>query len=207
MSRPDTREVILDAAEGLFARSGYHGSSVRAITAEAGVNLASVNYNFGSKEELLKAVLERRFLPINQAREEKLQAVLEKAGDRPPALRDIIRAFVEPGLALFDDEETVSNMMAIVMTALAKKGEKASEIVHGIMLPVTRMFHAALRRALPACSDSEVMWKMHFMIGAFVHTVRFSSADRVPGGMKNDVGRDALADMLVKFIEAGLKAK
>ena len=49
----DTRERILDAAERLFMAHGYDGTSMRHITSEAQVNLASVNYHFGSKEALM----------------------------------------------------------------------------------------------------------------------------------------------------------
>ncbi|PLX72334.1 MAG: hypothetical protein C0615_12250 [Desulfuromonas sp.] len=53
MSQPDTKTRILDAAETLFARDGFHFASLRSITSEADVNLAAVNYHFGSKEALL----------------------------------------------------------------------------------------------------------------------------------------------------------
>ena len=56
----ETKERILDAAERLFADEGFAATSLRQITAEAGVNLAAVNYHFGSKESLLTAVFERR---------------------------------------------------------------------------------------------------------------------------------------------------
>ena len=63
MSEPDTKDVILDAAEVLFAEYGYDATSLRDLTQEAGVNLAAVNYHFGGKEQLAAAVLAslRRF--------------------------------------------------------------------------------------------------------------------------------------------------
>jgi AcrR family transcriptional regulator len=53
MGQKDTKKRILDAAERLFAREGFHSTSLRMLTKEAGVNLAAVNYHFGSKEELI----------------------------------------------------------------------------------------------------------------------------------------------------------
>ncbi len=70
-----TKERILDVAERLFADFGYKTTSLRDITSEAGVNLASVNYNFGSKEALLTALLERRFAVVNQRRIERLDRI------------------------------------------------------------------------------------------------------------------------------------
>lgn len=64
----NTRESILDTAEALFAQQGHDGTSMRQITGAAGVNLASVNYHFGSKESLVQAVLKRRLEVLNRER-------------------------------------------------------------------------------------------------------------------------------------------
>ncbi|MDY7020508.1 MAG: TetR/AcrR family transcriptional regulator, partial [Cyanobacteriota bacterium] len=58
-SKNDTKEQILNAAERHFALFGFAGTSLRAVTREANVNLAAVHYHFGSKEELFKAVVRR----------------------------------------------------------------------------------------------------------------------------------------------------
>src|SRR5947208_16884641 len=63
-----TKERILDSAESLFMEHGFEATSLRSITAAAAVNLAAVNYHFGSKEELFQAVLTRRLDPMNHAR-------------------------------------------------------------------------------------------------------------------------------------------
>ena len=72
MAKADTKDTILDAAEDLFAEQGFGATSLRQLTARAGVNLAAVNYHFGSKEDLAKAVLRRRIEPINRERRERL---------------------------------------------------------------------------------------------------------------------------------------
>ena len=59
---------ILTAAARLFAARGMAGVGLREITAEAGVNLAAVNYHFGSKEKLLEALFLRRARPITEER-------------------------------------------------------------------------------------------------------------------------------------------
>jgi len=79
MSLSDTKERILDSAEYFFARKGFHNTSLRAITGRAGVNLAAVNYHFGSKEALLEAVFERRLVPLNRVRRQNLEVVRETA--------------------------------------------------------------------------------------------------------------------------------
>ena len=78
--------TILGAAQTLFARDGYHATSLRGITTAAGVNLAAVNYHFGSKEALLEAVIVRRLTPLNEIRRGRLETLLQEAasaGERP----------------------------------------------------------------------------------------------------------------------------
>ena len=76
----DTKTRILDAAEGLFMAHGFEATSLRQLTAAAGVNLAAVNYHFGSKEELFQAVLTRRLDPMNQERIDLLRRYEREAG-------------------------------------------------------------------------------------------------------------------------------
>src|SRR4051812_4019575 len=100
----ETRTRILDAAEELFMRHGFEGTSMRLLTAKAGVNLAAVNYHFGSKHALIEALLRRRLDPMNQARLAELEK-LEASGETlsPEA---IIRAFIVPSLRLVEDAKS-----------------------------------------------------------------------------------------------------
>ncbi len=66
--KPAGKDRILDAAEQLFARHGFYGVSVRDITEAAGVDVALVNYHFGSKRELFTAVFQRRAELLNPER-------------------------------------------------------------------------------------------------------------------------------------------
>ena len=75
----DTATRILDAAERLFVEHGFEATSLRTITQQAEVNLAAVNYHFGSKDALFQAVLVRRLAPLNQQCVAELD-VLEKSG-------------------------------------------------------------------------------------------------------------------------------
>src|SRR4026208_1111742 len=97
----ETRTRILDAAEELFMQHGFEGTSMRLLTTKAGVNLAAVNYHFGSKDALIEAVFRRRLDPMNAARIAALES-LEVAG-RPLAPEAIIRAFVGESLRMIED--------------------------------------------------------------------------------------------------------
>ncbi len=93
-----TKEKLLDHAEQLFAEKGIQATSIRDITQNTGVNIASVNYHFGSKDGLVEQVLERRIIPLNQARVERLQQVFKiaDAAGRKSSVEELLRALIEP---------------------------------------------------------------------------------------------------------------
>src|SRR5436190_24366511 len=85
-----TKERILDAAESLFMEHGFEATSLRSITAAAAVNLAAVNYHFGSNEELFQAVLTRRLAPMNHDRLTLLTALERDAAPTPVSCEQIL---------------------------------------------------------------------------------------------------------------------
>ena len=87
--------LILDAAEELFAQQGFDATSIRAVTRHAGMNPAAVHYHFGSKEVLLRALLERRIAPLNEERLLLLDHVLR---DGEPDLERLLDAYLRPVL-------------------------------------------------------------------------------------------------------------
>src|SRR5712664_2775130 len=101
----DTKTRILDAAELLFMEHGFEATSLRQLTSAAGVNLAAVNYHFGSKEELFQAVLTRRLDPMNQERIDLLDRVAREAGGKAPTCEKILFAMLIPALRLARDEK------------------------------------------------------------------------------------------------------
>src|SRR3954447_24578865 len=92
----DTQGRILDTAERLIGEQGYAATSLRQIINKAGVNLAAVHYHFGSKEELLDAVVMRKAGPVNEARLAALSQVEQEAGDGPLAVEKVLHCFFAP---------------------------------------------------------------------------------------------------------------
>ena len=82
MAQSETVERILDAAEQLFAERGFAETSLRLITSKAGVNLAAVNYHFGSKKALIQAVFSRFLGPFCAS----LKRELERRQAKPLSL-------------------------------------------------------------------------------------------------------------------------
>src|SRR4051794_37920404 len=106
------RTRILDTAEALFAGAGPSAVTLRSIAAAADVNVAAVNYYFGSKEKLFEEMFLRRIVPLNEDRLTRLEACTEAAGGTP-TLEDIVTAFVMPALRLKD--EANANARAVIV--------------------------------------------------------------------------------------------
>src|SRR5271156_1030141 len=92
----DTRQKLLDTAERMFAEQGYGAVSLRQIIAEAEVNLAAIHYHFGSKEELLDAVILRKAGPVNERRMAELERAEAEAGEKGPGVEALLGAFLRP---------------------------------------------------------------------------------------------------------------
>ena len=99
MAQSETVERILDAAEQLFAEKGFAETSLRLITSKAGVNLAAVNYHFGSKKSLIQAVFTRFLDPFVSNLEQELDRN-EQAGNPELSLEALLDMLVRLVLAV-----------------------------------------------------------------------------------------------------------
>jgi len=120
----DTKTRILDAAERLFVEHGFEATSLRQLTTAAGVNLAAVNYHFGSKEELFQAVLTRRLDPMNQERIERLEKLEREASGKPLSCEKILFAMLIPALRLARDERR-EQRLAVREAAVQRRARDA----------------------------------------------------------------------------------
>src|SRR5690606_27657654 len=91
-----TKEKILDAAESLFVQRGYYGTSLRDISKAAGVQLALAHYHFGSKEDLFRAVIDRRAEENADSMRTALSNVVIASGDKAPDPEAVLRSFIKP---------------------------------------------------------------------------------------------------------------
>ncbi len=214
MGKKNTKDALLDSAEKLFAKEGFHGTSVRAITSEAGAHLASINYHFGSKEVLMKEVLERRLLPINNERLEMLEAALSHARQegRPPSIMEVVRAFADPLFTRARTSESIITFSNIVQISLAQHDSTVGALFLGIMRPVLMAFIKALGLALPGQDDKQLHLKLHFMVGSMLHGMRMLSMARNPTQKKlhpeftAHIDPEVLMDHMYIYIVAGLEA-
>jgi len=202
-----TKERILDTAERLFSEHGYGATSLRSIIASAGVNLAAVHYHFHSKEALLEAVILRRWVPANQERLDLLARCEQEARIGPPPLESVIEAFVGPTFRMARDPESGGMVFMQLLGRLHAEGDLLPRILTSQFGEVLERFGAALRRALPDLPPEELIWRLHFAIGALAQTLRGGSKDlEAISNMSLSFDSEAALDRLVVFLSAGFRA-
>ena len=204
----DTKETILNTAEKLIAERGIDAVSLRSITASAQVNLAAVHYHFGSKEALVQKVFERRILPLNQRRIEMLDAVEERAGADAPAVEDVLRALMEPAIRLYQEDEKGRLFMRMCGRIYAEPAEYLHPLFDELFREVVARFAAAFGRALPEAPAVERAWRIHFSVGAMIHTMLDSERlKRFSGGLCDPSDTEAVIERMIRFCAAGLRAE
>lgn len=208
----DTRERILDAAERLFMAHGYEGTSMRQITGEAGVNLAAVNYHFGSKESLMQEVFRRRLDWLNEERMRVLDAYEKDAGGNALKPSQIVDGFFGTLLRLADDEQHGGmTFLRLLGRTLTEPSEFIRTFLAHEYKPVMDRYKEALFRALPVVPKAEIVWRFHFMLGATSYAIAGTDALRLVTDWQieeeDSTDRlDRLVPRLMSFLLGGLRA-
>ena len=204
----DTRERILRAAEALFMDRGFASTSLRMITTRAKVNLAAVNYHFGSKEELIREVFGRHLAPLNQARIAYLDRLEAAAGGQALSLEKIIEAIVTPPLLVSRDPlKGGAVFLRLLGRAFSEPTERMREFLPAQYREVVVRFKQALVRALPHVPEPELVWRMHFMFGAMSYAMAGNDALQLISTCNVEGADDAegVIRRLVPFLTAGLQ--
>jgi len=203
----ETKERILDVAERLFAAKGFHHTSLRALTGEAGVNLAAVNYHFGSKEALLKSLFARRLDPLNRERRQRIEQVREEARreGRAPGTGETIAAFIEPAINFRESGEGGRSFTALVGRALSDPDGSMRDLFMASMKPVFTLCYETLCEALPALPRQVVFWRFLFSLGAMTRLMCLAENDPLtPEGIELPADSRSLLELLLPFVTAGM---
>lgn len=201
----ETREHILDIAEQLFAEQGLGQTSLRAITAAAGVNLAAVHYHFGSKEALEYAIFERRLKPMNAERLRRLDEL--EARYRPVPLAELVQAFVAPPLELSRDRaHGGEHFIRLLGRTYTEPTESLQDHVRELYEPVSERYHAAFHAALPTLDATELYWRLHFMVGTLAYCMSGPNTMRLIASshLSEEENTPALIERLTRFLIGGL---
>jgi len=205
----ETQTRILDTAEELFMQHGFGGASMRMLTTRAGVNLAVVNYHFGSKDALIEAVFRRRLDPMNAQRLAALDRLEAEAAGSALAPDAIIRAFLGPSLRMVEDtRDGGRSFTRLLGRAYTEPAKAIRQLIGRMYAPAMERFKSAFLRALPELPRDELVWRLHFMFGTLAYTLAATDTVQLIAVAKPEDRYDArvLEDRLVAFTGAGLRA-
>ncbi|TPG04095.1 TetR/AcrR family transcriptional regulator [Rhodanobacter glycinis] len=199
-SSGSTKERILGAAEVLFAQRGFDGASLRQLTTAAGVNLAAVNYHFGSKDKLVEQVFRRRLDALNASR---LTALAKVAGAADTTLEDVLDAYIRPALDLSHDGSG-SLFMRVLARAFAEHDDTLRQFLSANYGHVMRQFTAEFARLLPQLSKPELYWRIDLVTGALTHAMSGFGMIQRQKDVSENAHREETARHLIRFAVAGL---
>jgi AcrR family transcriptional regulator len=207
-SRAKTRKRVIEAAEKLFARRGIEAVSVRDITQAAGVNLAAINYHFGTKNALAAEVFKQMIDPLNAQRLQLLDNVETRAGRKAPGLEAVLEAMIRPAVERgFDQRQDSETFLRLTGRCLSEPNAELEQIVRAHFEKLIRRFDAAFLRALPGLDPEELFWRIKFMVGALHYSLLTCGKQKnLPAKLRKTLDAEGLIQRLVKFTAAGLRA-
>lgn len=203
-SKPGSKEKLLKAAETLFATKGFKEVSVRGIAARAGVNSALVGYYFGGKQGLFNEVYQAHAIPLSMERMKQLSAITQNG--RKPSVEEILKAWLLPWLCSGNRMSGGALNLRLTANISMERWSRAKKA-----LPVMERTHKAfievLRNCLPDLSKEVLMWRMHFLMGAFTFGIR------VPGpllafskGRCDPTDLEAALEQMLPYAVAGFSS-
>ncbi|MBK7206415.1 MAG: TetR family transcriptional regulator [Thermomonas sp.] len=198
-----TKDRILHAAEELFAQHGFAATSLRQVTSLADVNIAAVNYHFGSKENLVNEVFRRR---MDDMSAERLKALRLAVDSHPGELEPILAAFVEPALAMAQDRHGGGAFIRVIARAYAESNDSLRKFLSDQYGHVLREFAKALSGCLPGLGKEALYWRLDFLSGALTYAMADFGLIKRPSGVSEATHRTRAAKALIRFAAAGFKA-
>lgn len=202
----ETKRRILDAAEILFAEHGFKETSLRTITSKAGVNLASVNYHYGDKKTLVRAVLSRYLEQFMPALKAELEVLLTRDEF---SMEDVFRCIKDPLVGL---NAYRVNGATIFMSLIGRGYTDVQGHLRWFILTryedVLKLFTTAVCRANPSLDPETLFWRLHFTLGASVFTMASTTAlcEIAENDFSRKVTTEDLIERLVPYLAAGVAA-
>ena len=210
MAQSETVERILDAAEQLFAEKGFAETSLRLITSKAGVNLAAVNYHFGSKKSLIQAVFVRFLNPFVSSLEQELDRQQAEGLEMQLTLEDLLEMLVKQALTVKPRSgNDLSIFMRLLGLAFSQSQGHLRKYLSDVYGKVFHRYMQLLLQAAPQLPPSELFWRVHFMLGSAAFTMSSMKALRAIAEAEfgEHHGVDQVLRLMVPFMAAGMRAE
>lgn len=200
----DTKSRIIAVAERMIAGRGVQQISIRELTREAKVNLAAINYHFGSKERLIAEVIARRITVINEARMAQLDKLEAGAAGGPVGVEAIIGVIVDTMLRTDEKERThFAHTAKMLSRIFLDPDEEIMRMLQPHFVPFKDRVVKMLARALPLMKREDIEWRTHSVFGLVGHHMLFAEHHSKELGKALNVKKEQRR--LVAFCSAGMR--
>ncbi len=208
MAQTDTVTRILNTAEVLFAERGFAETSLRNITSKAKVNLAAVNYHFGSKKALIQAVFARYLDPFTERFHATLDALEAQYAGQPIPLEVLLESMARTVLEVPAERNSLKVFMRLLGLAYTQAQGHLRGYIQQQYGSVFTRFAELVRKATPELPDAERFWRLHFMLGTVIFTL--SGLDALRDIAEQDYGEHVSVRELIRrlrpVVVAGMNA-
>ncbi|WP_031291420.1 TetR/AcrR family transcriptional regulator [Leptolyngbya sp. Heron Island J] len=200
-----TKQRILDAAERAFGTYGFSQTTLRSIVKDAGVNLALVNYHFGSKEELYQAVVARMAEPIIERQLAALSQINLAA--EKPSLEAVLDAYIRPGIDYLLQDQQLVLKRANFFARYFMEPISVQKLTEYEFAESDARFLDILQRAVPEQSRIQLTWKLDAIVLLLVRAMGQIGQPHalIKSYSKTDINA-AIAE-LVSFSAYGIKGE
>ncbi|BDS05623.1 TetR family transcriptional regulator [Oceaniferula spumae] len=198
-----TKEKILTATEHLLAEHGFDAVSLRDITTSADVNVAAVNYHFGSKDKLFEAVQCRHINPVNEERLRLLEKVTKNG--RVAEVREILDAFMRPFITMVKRSEMNERMFLKLMgRCMSDQQGDLPEAAIPLIQEMMEAYTSAMTAALPDMPMDQLLWRLHYSFGVMAQTlIHADTVRQLTNGACGDPDMETQLAWMIDFCYAG----
>ncbi|MDX9873796.1 MAG: TetR/AcrR family transcriptional regulator [Spongiibacteraceae bacterium] len=202
-----TCRKFLNAAEQLYIKHGYNGTTIRAIAARAEVNLGTLHHYWGSKEAVFTELFERRFRPLQEAHLRRLREIDEASRKgKPVDVREVVRALIEPTFFLHTTPRKAQMFHQLYGRVLSDPAPEMVRVMNDIFAEPVELFIKLLQQALPDVSPAEFRVRLNCVMGAYLFQEAFQ--DRIERFVPSVEAEEAdKAGWIIDFLVAGLLAE
>lgn len=201
-----TRERLLDAAEKLFAERGFEATSVRELTAEAGCNLAAINYHFGGKDHLYHAAFSRLLSDLRAWRDQRLRQDLEATGG-DASLESFLESFAVAFFEPLESAERRRRLDAWIDWEIRNQHLPPPVFLRELVQPIRELGLEALRRFAPPMDPDTAALCLMSLMGQLMHARRVRSLSEGPHPLPGfDVDLKTHIRQIVRYAAAGIRA-
>lgn len=195
----DARNRLLDAAEKLFCKKGFHAVSVRELTTEAGCNIAAVNYHFGGKEKLYTEMFRRQFEMMIQGH---LEAIDRVTGEPNPSLEKLLWAVMEPPIRRVMNNETGGKILRLLVREVLDQKIDSEYIARDMKEKLFDRLGQVFMELVPGLPEDRIALIVMSFDGVILHPFLFMEfyQNTIP-----DLTIDGLIDHMVRFVAAGIR--